>query len=98
MFDKLQLVEDTLRYCRKRAKGKQFSKNGFAPRDALLTSLWGDEPSSESSDFTCLRKRCVRHRSTVGSRVFDSRSPLVPSVVGGKESAFHTLFFQVTSV
>jgi hypothetical protein len=36
------------------------AKNGFAPRAALLTALWGDEPSSESSDFTCLRKRCVR--------------------------------------
>ena len=35
-------------------------KNGIAPRAALLTALWGDEPSSESSDFTCFRKRCVR--------------------------------------
>ena len=73
------------------------SKNGIAPRAALLTALWGDEPSLESSSFTCFRKRCVRSPEYCGGSVMNLALHR-PSVLGIRSTAFHTLFFQVQSV
>ena len=70
-----------------------FGKNGCAPPGALLAALWGDEPSPESSGFTCFRKRCVRSpeycwKPRVGLRSLES-----PSVVGDHEYSLpHTVF------
>ena len=73
-------------------------RNGFAPRAALQTTRWGDKPFAGKLQLLLVfGSGAYVHRSTVGSLVFDF-SLLSSRVLGGKESAFHTLFFQVGSV
>lgn len=78
--------------------GGVVSKNGFAPRAALLTALWGDEPRRKAPTLLVFGSGAYVHRSTVGSLVFDFSLLSARVYLGGKESAFHTLFFQVPSV
>jgi hypothetical protein len=74
------------------------AKNGFAPRPALLTGLWGDEPGRKAPTLLVFGSGAYVHRSTGGSLVFDFSLLSRSSVVERRESAFHTLFFQVRSV
>ena len=74
------------------------AKNGFAPRPALLTGLWGDEPGRKAPTLLVFGSGAYVHRSTGGSLVFDFSLLSRSSVVERRESAFHTLFFQVGSV
>jgi hypothetical protein len=57
------------------------AKNGFAPRPALLTGLWGDEPRRKAPTSLVFGSGAYVHRSTGGSLVFDfsllSRSSVV---------------------
>jgi len=57
------------------------AKNGFAPRAALLTALWGDEPGRKAPTLLVFGSGAYVHRSTGGSHVFDfsllSRSSVV---------------------
>jgi hypothetical protein len=57
------------------------ARNGFAPRAALLTALWGDEPRRKAPTSLVFGSGAYVHRSTGGSLVFDfsllSRSSVV---------------------
>gem|GEM_PF-1566500 len=60
---------------------RTIAKNGFAPRAALLTALWGDEPGRKAPTLLVFGSGAYVHRSTEGSLVFDfsllSRSSVV---------------------
>ena len=75
------------------------TKNGFAPRAALLTDPVGRRTiRRKAPTLLVFGSGAYVHRSTVGSLVFDFSLLFLPSVVGEEESAFHTLFFQVQAV
>ena len=57
---------------------KGVPKNGFAPRTALLTVLWGDEPRRKAPTLLVFGSGAYVHRSTGGSLVFDFSLPLTP--------------------
>jgi hypothetical protein len=77
----LDYLESNLRKIRTLRILQTVVKNGFAPRAALLTALWGDEPCRKAPTLLVFGSGAYVHRSTVGSLVFDfsllSRSSVV---------------------
>jgi len=68
------------------------SKNGIAPRAALLTALWGDERRRKAPANLFFGSGAYVHRITVGSLVFDFSLLDSRCVWVTWSTAFHTLF------